>query len=164
MKNILLLIFLVGVVVGCGPPKGPVMKRVVNYKLIDEHYLKDVFVPSYGDQGSRSALSNSVVGLYAHLDEFRDFMHQVEAGKIPVTQGFKGNWQSYIKEDGAWIAASYTGREGLVVDFQKHKNQDPFPLIYGFQISNSGYLKWATTIEDGFQFDEDGKVRRYWHK
>lgn len=164
MKNILLFICLVEVAAGCSPPKAPTMKRVVSYDLIDEHYLKDVFVPAYTDQNSKSALSNSVIQFDAHLAEFRDFMHQVETGKIHVTQGFKGNWQSYIKEDGAWIVAGYTGREGLVVDFQKHKNQDPFPLIYGFQISTNGYLKWATTIEDGFQFDERGRVQNYWHK
>ena len=140
MKNILLLVLVVGFTAGCIPPgeKAPAMKRVVNYEMIDEHYLKDVFVPSYADQRSKAALSNSVIQLDAHLAEFRDFMHQVEAGKIPVTQGFKQNWQSYITRDGAWIFAGYTGREGLVVEFQKHKNQDPFPLIYGFQISTNG--------------------------
>jgi hypothetical protein len=164
MKNIIFLICLVGVTVGCSPAKAPAMKRVVSYDLIDEHYLKDVFVPSYADQSSKSALSNSVIQLDAHLTEFRNFMHQVEDGKIPVTQGFKLDWQSFIIKEGALIRAEYSGREGLVIDFQKCKNQDPFPMIYGFRISTNGCILWATTIEDGFQFDEHGRVQNYWHK
>ena len=164
MKNILFLICLVGVAVGCSSPKASTMKRVVSYDLIDVHYLKNVFVPSYADQSSKSALSNSVIQLDANLAEFRDFMHQVEAGKIQVTQGSGGNWQSYLKKDDGWFIVGYTGREGLVVDFQKHKNQHPYRLVYGFQISTNGYLKWARTIEDGFQFDEQGRVQNYWHE
>ena len=110
MRTILLVGFLVGVAVGCSPPKAPAMKRVRNDEQIDEHYLKDVFIPSYSDQSSRSALSNSASRLEEHLAEFRAFMHQVELGKIPVTQGFKGNWQSYIKQDDAWIGVGYSGR------------------------------------------------------
>jgi len=89
-------------------------------------------------------------------------MHQVELGRIPVTQGFKGTWQSYIKQDDAWIEVEYSGRLGAVVDFQKHKNQDPFPLIYGLRFSTNGYLIWASTTEDGFKFDEHGRVQEYW--
>ena len=162
MKIILLLAFLVIFEAGCSPPKAPTMKRVLNYELIDEHYLKDVFIPTYDDPSSKSALSNSVSELEAHLIEFRDFMHQVEDGKIPVTQGFKGNWQSYINKDGVWIVAEYSGRDGVVSDFQKHKNLDPFPLIYGFRFSTNGYLLWADTIDDGFEFDEHGMVHKYW--
>lgn len=164
MKNTIYLICLVGIAVGCSPPKAPTMKRVASYDLIDERYLKEVFVPSYAGQVSKSALSSSVIQLDAHLAECRDFMRQVETGKIPVTQGFKLNWESLIIKDGALIYADYSGREGLVMDFQKHKNQGPFLLIYEFRISTNGYIQWATTIEDGFQFDEHGRVQNYWHK
>lgn len=163
MKNILLLISLVVVAVGCSP-QAPTMKRVVSYDLIDEHYLKEVFVPSFADQTSKSALSNSVIQLDAHLAEFRDFMHQVEAGKIAVTENIKGGWQSSVVTDEVSMLAGYSSRLGLVSQFDKRKNQDPYPLIYGFQISTNGYISWATTVEDGFQFDEHGKVQRYWRK
>jgi hypothetical protein len=139
------------------------MKRVLNYELIDEHYLHNVFIPSYDDQSSKSSLSNSVKQLEVHLIEFRHFMHQVEDGKIPVTLGGKGEWRSYINKDGAWIYAGY-GPEGVVSDFQKHRNQYPFPMIYEFRFSTNGYLWYATTIIDGFRFDEHGKVQKYWHR
>jgi hypothetical protein len=163
MRTILSLICLAVVAAGCDP-QAPAMKRVVSYDLIDEHYLKEVFVPSYAGPSSKSTLSNSVIQLDMHLAEFRDFMHQVETGSIPVKQGFKQDWRSFVIKDGAWTFAGYTGPEGLVVDFQKHKNQDPFPLVYGFRISTNGYILWATTIKDGFQFDEHGRVQQYWHK
>jgi hypothetical protein len=161
MKTILVLIILVGVAVGCSP-RAPVMKRVSSYDQIDEHYLKDVFAPNY--TGSKLQLSNSVSQLEIHWAEFRDFMHQVEVGKIPVTQGFKGNWQSFVRQDGAWTAAGYYERLGVVVDFQKHKDQNPYPLIYSFRFSTNGTLTWADTMDDLFKFDEHGKVIEYWHK
>jgi hypothetical protein len=164
MKTVFFLMILVAAVVGCSPPKAPAMKRVPDYEQIDERYLKDVFVPYYGGPHSRSELSNSVNRLEEHLAEFRAFMHQVEVGKIPVARGIKGNWQSFIRQDEAWTAAGYSGPLGLVLDFQKHQNQKPYPLIYGFRFSTNGYLKWADTLEDGFRFDEHGKVQEYWHK
>lgn len=167
MKTILPLAVLVVSVVGCSlffPPKAPAMKRVVNYELIDEHYLKEVFIPSYEDQGSKSELSNSVSQLEIHLDEFRDFMHQVEAGKIPVTQGMKGDWGSFTETKDAWISADYYGRDGVVTDFQKHRKPDPFPMIYAFRISTNGYIYLAESTNYQFKFDEQGKVQSYWHK
>jgi hypothetical protein len=50
---------LVGVTVGCGPPKAPAMKRALNDEQLDEHYLKDVFIPSYADQSSSSPLKKT---------------------------------------------------------------------------------------------------------
>jgi hypothetical protein len=139
------------------------MKRVVSYELIDERYLKEMFVPSYRPQSCQSLLSNSVIQLDANLKEFRDFMRQVEAGKIPVTQGLKGDWQSFIRKDGAWLSATYSGREGLVFDFQKHADQNPYSLISGLHFSTSGFISWAAMGEDGFGFDEHGKVQSYWN-
>jgi len=164
MKIIMLLSVLAGMAVGCAPPKAPAMKRLLNDEPIDMHYLKDVFVPSYGDQSSRLALSNSVIQLEEHLAEFRAFMHQVEIGRIPVIQNRKGMWVSHIEQKDAWIAAVYSDRLGPVVDFQKHKNQDPFPLIYAFQLSTNGYVILASTMDDGFKFDERGRVQEYWRK
>jgi hypothetical protein len=168
MKAILPLAILVVSVAGCNlffPPKAPAMKRVVNYELIDEHYLKDVFVPNY--TGSKLQLSNSVSQLEIHLDEFRDFMRQVETGKIPVTQGMKGDWASFTETKDYWISATYWGRDGLVIDFQKHKKPDPYPMIYAFRISTNGYIFFAESFAESmhyqFEFDEHGKVQRYWH-
>ena len=164
MKTILLLVFAAVVSAGCQPfPQAPATNRMASAVLFDEHYLKDVFIPSYGDASSRSALSNSVGQLEEHQTEFRAFMHQVEAGKIGVTK-VEGGWESYVKKKDYWIYAGYTGRMGAVVDFQKHKNQDPFPLIYSFSLYPSGYLRSASTLTDGFEFDEYGKVKSYWHK
>jgi len=163
MKIILSLILLVCVAVGCSP-KAPAMKRVPNYELIDENYLTNVFFQSYSGPSSKSALSNSVNQLEEHLAEFRTFMRNVEVGKIPVTQGFKGDWRSFVEQDDVRTSASYLSPTGMVVDFQKRKNQNPSPLIYGFGFSTNGCLIWAETIEDGFKFDEHGKVEEYWHK
>lgn len=164
MKHILLLICLVGVAIGCGPPNAPTMKRVVSCELFDEHYLKEVFVPSYRGESSRLELSNAVSQLNADLAEFRAVMQLVEVGKIPVVRGFKGHWQSSVTNDGARISAVYAGYEGHVVDFQKHSGQYPYLLMYEFSISSNGYLSWVSTPEDGFQFDEHGRVGNYWHK
>jgi hypothetical protein len=163
MKTFLLLATVIELAVGCFPPKAPVMKRLSKDDPIDERYLREVFVPSYTGPRSKSELSNSVSQLEEHLAEFRGFMHDVEVGKIPVTQGMKGDWQSFLRKDDAWIAAGYSDRLGPVVDFQKHKNQDPFPLIYSFRLSNDGYVKWTTTIHEGFGFDKHGRVQKYWH-
>jgi hypothetical protein len=164
MKTLMLLFILIGAIVGCSPPKAPVMKRVPNYEQIDKHYLKNVFVPAYSGPSSKLELSNSLSQLEGHLAEFRDFMRQVEVGKIQVAENMQGGWQSYLKKDDCWIFVGYSGRLGTAVDFQKHKNQYPFSLVYGLQIATNGHLKWATTIEDGFRFDEGGKVQGYWHK
>jgi len=162
MKTILLIAILIGLTASCNPPKAPAVKRVPNYEQIDEHYLKDVFVPNY--TGSKLQLSESICQLKEHWAELRDFMLQVEAGTIPVTKGFKGDWQSFMRRDGAWIAAGYSDREGLLVDFQKHKDQNPFPLVYSFTFSTKGHLIQADTMEDMFKFDEHGRVVEYWHK
>ena len=131
--------------------------------LFDEHYLKDVFMPSYSDASSRLALSNSVSQLEEHLIEFRAFMTQVEAGKIGVTK-VEGGWESYVKKKDYWIYAGYAGEMGPVVDFQKHQNRDPFPLIYSFSFYTNGYLRSEMTLTEGFEFDKQGNVKSYWHK
>jgi len=164
MKTALILVFVVAMTAGCQPfPQAPATNRMASAVLFDEHYLKDVFIPSYGDASSRSALSNSVSQLDEHLTEFRAFMSQVEAGKIGVTK-VEGGWESYVKKKDYWIYAGYAGEMGPVVDFQKHQNRDPFPLIYSFSLCPSGYLRSASTLTDGFEFDEHGKVKSYWHK
>jgi hypothetical protein len=154
---IIFLIYVLQNVVSAAPP----MKRIPNDELIDEHYLRDVFAPSSGDQASRSALSNSVNELEEHLAECRAFLHQVEVGKIPVTQDFKGTWTSNVEQDDASVSAGYSGREGAVIDFQKRKKPSN-TLIYGFRFSTNGCLIWADTVKHGFKFDEHGKIQSYW--
>jgi hypothetical protein len=160
MKTILLLIVPIVAVVGCSPPTAPAMKRMSSYDQIDEHYLKDVFVPNY--TGSKLELSNAVSQLDEHWAEYRVFMQQVEAGKIPVTQGYGGR-QSLVKQDDVWTIALYSQRSGLVTQFEKHKEH--FPLIYQFYFNyTNGCLIWEDTAEDFFRFDEHGRVLEYDHK
>ena len=136
------------------------MKQVSSYGQIDEHYLKDVFVPNY--TGSKLQLSNSVSQLDEHWAEFRGFMQQVEDGKIPKTQDFKGGWQSGIRQDGTLIAALFSERSGLVTQFEKHKDGN---LVYQFYFDyTNGCPVWARTMEDFFKFDEHGKVVEYTHR
>ena len=164
MKAFLLFAVLIGLAAGCFSSSAPAMKRLAKDDPIDERYLKDVFVPAYSGPHSKSELSNSVSQLQGHLAEFRVFMHDVEDGKIRVTQGMKGNWHSSVMKDGAWIAAYYSDRLGPVIDFQKHTDRDPFPMIYSFILSSDGHIKWATTMHDGFEFDAQGRVKQYWHE
>ena len=164
MKTVFLLLFIVALDFGCyqAPKQAPAINRMAHNEPLDERYLKDVFVPSYEVQGDRIALSNSVVKLEGHLEELRAFMNQVEAGKIEVIK-VEGGWQSSLEKKDYWIYAGYFGRLGTVSQFEKHRNRDPFPLIYGFRFSTNGYINWAYTMEDGFDFDEQGKVKNYWH-
>jgi hypothetical protein len=163
MNPILLLtiIIMAGVGVGC-TPKAPTVKRVPSYDQIDERYLKDIFAPNYG--GSRLLFSNSVSHLEQHWAEFKEFMNQVETGKIPVTQGFKGEWHSVIRRGPVWMAADYSGRLGMVADFQQRNDEQPHPLIYSFRFSAEGRLTWAETMDDLFEFDANGRVVGYWRK
>jgi hypothetical protein len=160
--GIVLIAVLLGFVSGCSPEKAPVMKRISNSELVDQRYLKDVFVNNYS--GSKSELSNSVVRLEEHLVEFRDFMHEVETGNIPVFKGFKGDWESVNRTDGAIRAAVYSDRLGMVTNFEKRKNQDPFPLICELRFSTNSRLFSASTKEDYFEFDENGQAIKYSHK
>ena len=164
MKTALLLLFVVAMTAGCQQyPQATATNRMASAVLFDEHYLNNVFIPSYGDASTRSALSNSVSQLKAHLIELRTFMIQVESGKIGVKK-VEGGWESFVEKKDYWIYAGYVSEMGPVVDFQKHKNQDPFPLIYCFSLYSSGYLRSARTLVDGFEFDEQGQVKSYWHK
>jgi hypothetical protein len=160
MKVLLFLIVLT--VVGCGPPTAPAIKRVPNYEVIDERYLTNFIVANYGS--SSFQLTNSLPQLEENLAEFRDFMREVEEGKIRVVQGFKGNWMSSRATNDYLVFAGYNARLGLVAQFDKRTNRDPYPLVYGFWFSTNGCLVWAKTKEDLFKFDEHGKVLEYSHK
>jgi hypothetical protein len=129
----------------------------------DDAYLRNVFMPSYGREGSRAALSNAVTQLQAHLAEWRGFMVQVETGRIAVTR-VEGGWQSFRKERECWICAGYASRLGPVVDFQKHRNQDPYPLVYGLSFYTNGYLRSGMSFKDGFEFDEQGRIKSYYQR
>jgi hypothetical protein len=162
MKIILLLVAVVSLVTGCRvAPQAPAMNRMAGAEPIDVRYLEDVFVPSIIDQATRMALTNSVSNLKEHLVELKTFMSQVESGKIAVTKA-EGAWESFQKKDGYWIYAGYYGQFWTLSQFEKHKNQDPFPLVYGFRFSTNGYINYADTLEDGFDFGEQGRVKHYW--
>jgi hypothetical protein len=164
MKIVLLLALVAVVAAGCqASPRAPATKRTASNEQFDEAYLRNVFIPSYASESSRSALSNAVTQLQAYLAEWRAFMAQVETGTIAVTQ-VEGGWQSYQKERDCWIYAGYAGRLGPVVDFQKHRNQDPYPLVYGLSFYTNGYLRSASSLKDGFEFDEQGRIKSYYQR
>lgn len=165
IKTILFLGIVAEMAVGCGPSeRGPVMKRMANDVQFDQHYLTDVFIPSIEDQNTRMALTNSINQLGEHLTEFRTFMNQVEVGKIAVTKSMTGEWQSFQQNNNYWICAGYFERSGTVRQFEKCINKNPSPLVYEFQFYKNGYLHLATTINHGFEFDEQGRVRTFWSK
>src|SRR6185503_10396817 len=99
--------------------------------------------PAITNEDARTLMSNSVLELEQELDEFRSFMNKVETGKIEVFQnnGFnKGVWMSYVKQQGWNLMAAYLGPDGLVDVFEKRINQEPFPLVYGFDFYPDGRL------------------------
>lgn len=162
-KFVALLVLAVAIAAGC-EPNAPAMKRVVREQPIDQAYLRDVFIPSFKDPMLKPALLHAVSELNQHLEEFRDVMHQVESGKIPVKEGLKNDWGSVIDSKGSSISAGYSGRLGPIGDFQKHGNRDPDLLYYRFVFEKNGYLIQADTLKDHFSFDNQGRVREYSHK
>jgi hypothetical protein len=101
----------------------------------------------------------------AHLEEclaeFKEFMRDVAQGKIAVEE-VKDHWQSYAHRPDGLITAVYADRLGPVIDFQKHQNKNPFPMIYDFTLNAAGYITRAEIPLDAFSFDEKGRLRR-WH-
>jgi hypothetical protein len=157
-----LLVLAIAVPAGCAR-NAPAMKRVVREQPIDQAYLRDVFIPSFKDPTLKPALSHAVSELDQHLTEFRDVMHQVESGRIPVKEGFKNDWRSVIDSKSTWIIASYYGRLGPISDFQKHTSS-PNTLIYRLIFDENGYLIQADTLEDHFSFDKQGRAREFSRK
>ena len=164
MKALLLITLATEFIAGCSPAHAPVMKRMGSSVLLDERYLTNVFAPAVEDKAARLALSNSISQLREHLAEFRVFMGHVEVGKIPVAENMKGGWQSYESTAQYSTYAGYFNQLGPVSQFDRRENHNPYPLVYGFSFYTNGFLNWADTIEDGFQFDEHGRVLAYWHK
>jgi hypothetical protein len=134
------------------------MKRLRHDPSVDVAYIDDVFVPAHA--AAEPALVDSVRKLESHFAEFEAFMHDVERGAIAVRQGFKGNWSSYVSKPDGWIVASYAGRLGPVVDFQKHQHKHPYPMIYGFTFNYAGYITRAHMYLEKFDcdFDPEGRL------
>jgi hypothetical protein len=145
---------------GACSAKAPPMKRIVRDTPADMRYLHDTFMPAYGGP-SKASLAQSVDQLEKNLAEFEAFMRDVESGKIAVRQGLKGDWASFVEKRGSWIAAGYSDRLGPVIDFQKHQDKNPFPLVYAFTFTRDGYLTRADTLKDTFTFDSEGRVQEY---
>jgi hypothetical protein len=158
VKYRLLLATFASLVAGCSP-NAPVMKRVLQDEPIDRRYLHEVFIPAHASQ---EQLLRSVALLETHVAEFQSFMRDVEIGKIAVKQGFKGNWGSFVQNPDAWISAEYSGRTGPVIDFQKHQNKNPAPMIFDFEFNTSGYITRVDMPDDGFNFDYMGRAQS-WH-
>ena len=136
---------------------------------LDEHYLKDVYIPSVRDQGTRIELSNDVSQLEEHLKEYRTFMKQVEAGQIPITKSMKGGWGSFLEtKDWFFNTVFYSDSGdagnsfGPLSSFSKYRqNQNSAAYMYGFSFYKNGYLRDADAPGYWFMFDEQGKVQMH---
>src|SRR5437588_6366964 len=138
------------------------MNRLVHDPPINLRHLHDVFIPTY-DVGSRAKLVRSVEHLEECLAEFETFMHDVAQGKIAVRQNyFSGHWQSSIEQPDAWVSATYADKLGPVMDFQKHHKKNHPSMIYHFNFNTAGYIERVDMPLEGFDFDEEGRLRR-WH-
>jgi hypothetical protein len=149
------LVLLVG---ACSGEKAPVMKRVLHDDPIDRQYVHEVFIPN---QVSEDEVRRAVAQLEVHIAEFQSFMRDVEAGKIAVRKGVKGDWSSFIEVRDTWTSATYSGRTGPVIDFQKHQNKNPYPMIFHFEFNTSGYIGRADMPDAGFNFDFVGRPKTY---
>jgi hypothetical protein len=146
---------------GCSRTAPPT-KRLPHDPPIDLHYLHDVFIPSYKAE-SRAKLIRSVEHLEECLVEFRAFMHDVEQGRIAVKRNAKtGHWQSFRESPSDSILAVYADRLGPVMQFQKHQNTNPAPMNYIFSFNLAGYIIRADMPLEGFGFDEQGRLRRWY--
>ena len=130
------------------------MKRVLHDDPIDRQYLHEVFLPS---QISQNKAQRAVAQLEEHIAEFQSFMRDVEAGKIPVQKGLKGDWGSFVQDRDSWTSASYSSRTGPVIDFQRHQSKNPYPMIFHFEFNASGYICRADMPDASFNFDFMGR-------
>jgi hypothetical protein len=161
VKATSLLTIVALVLAGCGE-QAPATNRLPHDPPIDLHHLHEVFIPSY-DVGSRAKLVRSVEHLEACLAEFEAFMQGVAEGKIAVTQEyFSGHWLSSIEKPDAWITATYADKLGPVIGFQKHHKTNRPSMIYHFNFNATGYIVRADMPLEGFDFDDEGRLRR-WH-
>jgi hypothetical protein len=142
----------------CRAEKAPVMKRVLHDDPIDRQYLHEVFIPH---QVSEDELRRAVAQLESHIAEFQSFMRDVETGQIPVVKGVKEDWGSFVQDRDSWTSAAYSGRIGPVIDFQKHQNKNPAPMIFHFEFNASGYISRADMPDAGFNFDFMGRPESY---
>lgn len=146
---------------GCGG-SAPATKRLLRAPPIDQRYLNDVFIPSY-DARSRPKLIHSAEDLEGCLAELEVFMHDVEQGRIKVTQNFKtGRWQSFVQKPDNWIIASYVDRLGPVRDFQKNQTKNPSQMNYHIRFHTTGYIERAEMPLESFEFDDAGRLRSWY--
>lgn len=144
--------------------KLPASKRLVREQPIDTCYLQETFIPAYADANTKDSLIQSAGELQKSLAEFQAFMHDVDTGTIPVKKRTKGIWVSNVDKRDGWIVAEYSDRVGPVIDFQKHQNKNPFPMIYHFTFTTDGQLTGFETLKDTFRFDAQGHVQEYHHR
>ena len=72
--------------------------------------------PPHADRRGGHGCGHAVAELEADIAEFQSFMRDVETGKIPVRQGIKGNWASFVQGRDTTTSASYSGRTGPVIE------------------------------------------------
>ena len=162
VKPVFLLAVMLSVLVGCGLPEAPPMNRLASQVLLDERYLREVFVRAVDDPEASAKLEASIKQLDRELIEFRAFMKDVELGKIKVRFD-KYMCFSELRQKDNYIRADYSWKKGPVTQYDKRGRADPFPLIYGLRFYPNGYLKDAHTIQAGLAFDEQGKAASFWY-
>jgi hypothetical protein len=154
--------FSIATLTSCSP-SAPPTNRLPAGELLDENYLKEVYLPAIKDKDSKIALQNSISKLDEELVEFRAYMKDVETGDVKVKQSIKGNWQSFSPKGDYFLSADYQSETGIVSQFDKRVNRDPYTLIDGFMFYPNGHLRWVEiSIGHGFNFDEQGKVTGFY--
>jgi len=140
----------------------PAGKRVASDVLMDRQFMTDTVLPAVKDEAVQRAFRESLGKLDRQIAEFQDFMRQVETGKIKVTKGYMGLWQSVFKQNSCSFRAHYRDKTAPVTDFTKRETRSSNKLIWTFWFHANGHLKVVMTPDCGFNFDETGKMTVYW--
>lgn len=168
MKNtfsIAIIVVAFGLVSCWRTPTAPPMNRMGSDVLWDRQFTMTTVIPAVTkkSQTMATALPKCVDDLDAMVGEFRDFMRQVETGKIKTRENPKGGlWQSVLKEDSCYFLALYPGETAPVDQFEKRQNPAPYTRIWSFWFHGSGRLKVVRTLNWGSRFDNAGRLQDFW--
>jgi hypothetical protein len=143
-----------------GPEKGPAMKRA-QAQPIDLGYLREVVLPS-ANPVLRPKLAAAAADLESYCASFDTFMRDVKNGSVPVVKRIdRGRWQAFVQKPDSWISATFTDKAGGIADGEEFHTRGP--MIYRFEFNKAGYVIYAATREESFEFDDHGRLT-HWHK